>query len=512
MKIKKFILITFLSQLLIGQDVQNFLPLSLNLNSNIERETVVLPAVNVQELIEQDERMSYLKRMRFGYEHDLNQNFIETANQINSEEGNIFLMQLFSYDAFALRAIFEPFYLPEGVNLFLYDGNMEQVKGAYTSENNNNANFFSSPLIDGERIIIELNVPHNVNLNDIQLNVSKIIHDYVGLSNIMNSQADRACGANIMCEEADPYLDQINAAAWLDMGSYICSGAMVNNMNQDLTPYFLTADHCTDGNNPQGYRFYFNYFLNGCMTGQIIQGAYAYSSIMRATCDCITGSGNNINIPGPDFTLLEITDEISSNWEVFYAGWNATNPTQMPISVGVHHPGGDPKKINYDSGYATSSYWDAPEYHTHWFFNWDEGGTEGGSSGSPMYDNAGRIAGVLTGGAGECDEPNSTEYYGKISRAWEWGESPSRRLKDWLDPENTGELLLNGTYVVYSEYTLGDVNDDGNINIQDIIILINFITGNLVPEYPQDVAADMNEDGLINIQDIVIIISQIVNG
>ena len=118
---------------------------------------------------------------------------------------------------------------------------------------------------------------------------------------------------------------------------------------------------------------------------------------------------------------------------------------------------------------------------------------------------------MLTGGAGECDEPNSTEYYGKMSRSWEWGETPSRRLKDWLDPENTGELLLDGTYEVYSEYTLGDVNDDGNINIQDIILLINFITGNLVPEYPQDAAADMNEDGLINIQDIILVVSFIVN-
>ncbi len=515
MKFIKPLLLFMSCQLIIGQVVQDLNPLSLKSDINLERTTVVLPTIDVNDLLEQDERMAqitHLKRQRFGFEHELNQNFMNEANSSFQDDGQVYLMQYFSYDAFALRAIFDTFYLPEGVSMFVYNADMSQLEGAYTHENNNDASFFSTPLIEGERIIIELNVNHSVNIDEIQLNISTIIHDYRGIMNEMNGYAERACGANIMCEEADPYLDQINAAAWLDMGSYICSGAMVNNINQDLTPYFLTANHCTDGLNPQGFRFYFNYFLSGCTSGQIMQGANAYSSILRSTCDCITGSGENINIPGPDFSLLEITAFINPNWDVFYAGFNATEPNQMPISVGVHHPGGDPKKINYDSGYATSSFWSATEPHTHWFFHWDEGGTEGGSSGSPMYDNGGRIAGVLTGGAGGCDDANSTEYYGKLAKAWEWGTTPSRRLKDWLDPDDTGDLLLDGTYVVFSEYTLGDVNSDGSINIQDIIFVINFIVGAMVPEYPQDAAADMNEDDLINIQDIILIINEIVNG
>ena len=71
------------------------------------------------------------------------------------------------------------------------------------------------------------------------------------------------------------------------------------------------------------------------------------------------GGAKNEKPEKPDFKII------------FYAGFNATEPNTMPISVGVHHPGGDPKKINYDSGYATSSYWSATEPHTHWFFLWD---------------------------------------------------------------------------------------------------------------------------------------------
>ena len=507
---KYFSLTLFLSCIIIAQDFQDILPQSLNVDESISRQTMVLPLIDVPALIEEDEQLSHIKKKRFGYQHELNHNILDNAYITNHDDYDIYLIQYFSYDAYALRAMFEPFYLPEGVNLYFYNNDMTQLEGAYTSINNNHANFFSSPLVEGERLIIELNVPRGVDKDEIDLNLSILIHDYVGLQNIINNyQSTRQCGINVMCDEASPYEDQINAAAHIDMGGYICSGAMINNVNQDLTPYFLTADHCTDGNNPQGYRFYFNYYLSGCLNGTLIQGPYAYSSIMRSTCDCVGPAENNI--AGPDFSLLEITDEITDSWNVFYAGWNATNPNQMPLSVGVHHPGGDPKKINFDSGYATSSYWDAPEYHTHWYFSWDEGRTEGGSSGSPVYDNLGRIAGMLTGGFGDCDEENGTEFYGKMSRAWEWGESPSRQLKAWLDPEDTGTLLLDGTYEIFSEYTLGDVNNDTNINIQDIILLINFITGSLAPVYPQDAAADMNVDGLVNIQDIILIVSYIVN-
>ena len=69
MKLFKSLVVVFVTQFIMGQDSQDFLPLSLNLEENLNRETVVLPTVDVQELIEEDERMSFLKRKRFGYEH-----------------------------------------------------------------------------------------------------------------------------------------------------------------------------------------------------------------------------------------------------------------------------------------------------------------------------------------------------------------------------------------------------------------------------------------------------------
>lgn len=53
----------------------------------------------------------------------------------------------------------------------------------------------------------------------------------------------------------------------------------------------------------------------------------------------------------------------------------------------------------------------------------------------------------------------------------------------------------------------GDTNSDGIINIQDVILTVNFILGtNLVEN-----CSDYNEDGIINIQDVILIVNEILN-
>ena len=144
------------------------------------------------------------------------------------------------------------------------------------------------------------------------------------------------------------------------------------------------------------------------------------------------------------FALLEITGTVYESWGVYYAGWNRSSSAPQ-ISCGVHHPGGDPKKINFDDDYATNSpgiNWEGGEYTppgSHWKIIWDEGGTEGGSSGSPAYDDEGRVIGQLTGGSGDCNSGDTEDYYGKFSRAFS-------DIDGWLDPLNTGETTIDGTY------------------------------------------------------------------
>ena len=53
----------------------------------------------------------------------------------------------------------------------------------------------------------------------------------------------------------------------------------------------------------------------------------------------------------------------------------------------------------------------------------------------------------------------------------------------------------------------GDINQDGFINISDVVITINIALGIL----PFNQLADINSDGLINVQDIILLVNIILN-
>jgi PKD repeat protein len=75
--------------------------------------------------------------------------------------------------------------------------------------------------------------------------------------------------------------------------------------------------------------------------------------------------------------------------------------------------------------------------------NYELSTTEGGSSGCPQFDQNHRIVGQLHGGPASCTNVSS-DFYGKFSKSWENGTTAASRLKDWLDPNNSGITALDG--------------------------------------------------------------------
>ena len=137
------------------------------------------------------------------------------------------------------------------------------------------------------------------------------------------------------------------------------------------------------------------------------------------------GATTLVSSAASDFALLEITNmtlSIAQNWNCFFAGWDASDLTTVTQATGIHHPSGDVKKICRENN--------AP-FHSNnggaatWYITqWEQGVTEPGSSGSPLFDQNHRIIGQLYGGAAACSgtvDNNQYDYYGRMGVSWNNG-------------------------------------------------------------------------------------------
>ena len=59
-------------------------------------------------------------------------------------------------------------------------------------------------------------------------------------------------------------------------------------------------------------------------------------------------------------------------------------------------------------------------------------------------------------------------------------------------------------------YDAGDVNQDNQVNVLDIVLTVNFVLDNGDLNQSQQMIADMNSDGIINILDIILIVNIII--
>ena len=104
---------------------------------------------------------------------------------------------------------------------------------------------------------------------------------------------------------------------------------------------------------------------------------------------------------GSDFVLCEVNQPIPEEWQPYYAGWDASGYNGTS-GVSIHHPNGDRKKISTFTSPLTSGSWSPwTSTNAHWRVIWsptetDHGVTEGGSSGSPIFEENHRIIGTLT--------------------------------------------------------------------------------------------------------------------
>jgi hypothetical protein len=353
----------------------------------------------------------------------------------------------------ALTVYFDRFRLPSGGRLFLYNADKSFTIGAFTSENNDPSGLFATELIPGEAITLEYYQPAWQKEMPL-LHINGVTYAYRGISSVERGIAG-PCEVNVNCPEGDDWQKQSRGVVRIQIrkmgGNFWCSGSVVNNTRFDHKPYVLTADHCganADSADIRQWVFYFNYEKVGCPnSGNAPTPKSMTGAVMKA-------HGGNSGYTGSDFFLVLLDQNIPDDFNAYYNGWNRRDTTS-PTGTGIHHPEGDVKKISTYTQPLISSGWQGGALSSHWKVKWvgtpnGHGVTEGGSSGSPIFDANGRIAGTLTGGDSNCDSLNlnSPDYYGKF--AWHWdrnGTDSTSMLKYWLDPDNIAGMYLDGTAV-----------------------------------------------------------------
>ena len=418
-------------------------PKSFYIDENIPLSTVTLPSFDVDQfLIEDDNEMRSVdtKPYRFANPISVNLNMNNAGIWTELEDGSmVWMLEIESVGAFSLNIIYDIFDIPDGAEFFVYSDDMEMVLGAFTSFNHKPHGGFSTAPVKGDKIILEYNQPSNASF-DGNISISTIAHDYRNVFfNEERGYGDSgSCNNNVACSVGDDWRDEIRSVAMIltSGGSRLCTGSLINNATQDLSPYFLTANHCLGGNN--SWIFMFNYESPQC------------SNQNGPTNMTVSGSSLLASSSTSDVALLLLNETPPQDYNVHYAGWDVSGSTPS-IPVGIHHPSGDIKKISFDYDNASNSgnYWDVD--------SWDDGTTEPGSSGSPLFDGqTHRIIGQLYGGVASCTN-FGYDTYGKTSVSWNLG------LSDYLDPNNTGLSYIDGIDAIDlpdPELSLSNINLD----------------------------------------------------
>ena len=357
----------------------------------------------------------------------------------------VWRLRIHSNKAESLNLGFSKYKMPAGGTLVMYTPDFKNILGPFTPADNEEHEELWTPVVDGDDLIVEVWLKEN-NRNNFELELKSVNHDFIGINSA--SFLSGSCNLDVICTEADgwgiidEYRDIIQSVALTQLnGNLNCTGFLVNNTAEDCTPLFMTANHCElTASNAPSLVTYWNYENSTCRQPDSIESGQDGDGTLN---DFNTGSVWRAAWTPSDFTIVELDDPVNPSAEAYRAGWNATEDLASNV-IGIHQPSRDEKRISFENDPVSVGDWNGSNTEDHIVVaDWEIGTTEGGSSGSPLFDQNKRVVGQLHGGNAACGNDGS-DSYGWFNTSWEGGGTPSSRLKDWLDPIDSGLMTIAG--------------------------------------------------------------------
>lgn len=463
------------SQQIGGKDFIN-LPVTFNVN-NLLQEDAVAESTGVPL------RMGVVIPVRLSME--------DSGDWVRLSNGQeVWQLTIKARDAKAISVLYDEFYIPEGDKLFIYSANKRHVIGAFTNKTNTYGKEFATELVAGDEVILEYvpgfsetsakpaeegGVPvysvfgENQKLKRSAKDTPRIVisgityaYNHVYIQNADHVGLSDYCHVDINCPEGDDWQIQkkgvFKSLLIKEPYVYFCSGTLVNNTLQNLDPLLLTASHCIENSSLEDLNrtiYYFHFEQETCgEKSELIEMKSMVGAEVLAQSYLRGGS---------DVALLRMHDRVPIDYDVYYNGWDVKK--EFPNEgVGIHHPVGDTKKI--------STYLAKPELETlelgdgsvgavdaHFRVLWVKtdtgwGITEGGSSGSPLFNEEKLVVGTLSAGPQapegislcELIPQSAFSVYGRMWYHFDQAPTEEEHLNRFLDPMNSGITRLEGTH------------------------------------------------------------------
>ena len=452
---------------------------------------VEMPSFNIQATLRQSQQgHANLKSLEFAHKFHT---FLRPENSgiiFTTDNMKVWRVGIRSKDAYSINILFSKFRLPPGAQLFVYNTDQSEILGSYTERNNSELNMLPVQPVGGDELIVEYQEPLQPLFTGL-VEIGEVNHDFTGLFRATEpDDPAQGCHPNLVCfpEDIQPGSGVVGL---IINGTTYCTGALVNNTLEDATPYLLTATHCLNNSYFFEKNDYYNKWQNfgqseNWLYDKVAGSIVAFFNYNSPLCD--------IDIRGPlqmtmasadsvliserhDISLLRLKEIPPAEYQPYYLGWNAGSSPSAPFH-GLHHPNGGIKKVAIDEDRLRLGSFTLPnnyqaEPNSFWEVGgWDNGATEGGSSGSPLLDREKRVLGTLTGGISMCSSPRGPDSYASLSKFWnvEGSLDNSNPISYYLAPEGAQATQTGG----FNPYIREPYTKSHNFNPDDEAVKSHF--------------------------------------
>jgi lysyl endopeptidase len=303
-----------------------------------------------------------------------------------------------------------------------------------------------SPALPGATQWVEIVWPHDIGATLRVVQISHLLAHPLA-AGVPVSKLDRdigsggRCNSDVACvsSPSQALRDTFASVAkmvFTDAGrSFRCTGTLLNDTDTTTqTPWFITGNHCFD-----------NAVLND--SGNPIAGARnktpaemdvvartlnTYWNFQSTTCGAVTSPNTQLRAGGSSFVtnndaldMLFLRLAEAPPTGSFFSGWDAAAVTANMLVTGIHHPGGDLKKISQGgvvpTVFRTISISTSLRTGSFSEVVWTQGVTEQGSSGSGIFNRPTAnepyfFRGGLWGGISSCSATSEPDFYSRMDQ------------------------------------------------------------------------------------------------